>query len=145
MAVRAITHVDILRGRPTEFTVMGSAAELLALQNIKDGEVKVSEEIKESTYEVEDSTEILEQQGRKCTIEFTFSELVSADITAVSAGDEIVIGTTAGGANSTGKTLTMSSCDKVTAMIEDLKTKIVAVKTTSAIATLPYTIADNAV
>jgi hypothetical protein len=144
MAVRSIAHADIMRGRTHKILVEDGGVEVVYLQNIKDGQVKVNEEIKETVYEVEDATEIINKHGRKTTIEFVYSELDTADIIALCAGDEITISTAAGGLNGTGKTLNMTGCDSVTAHIEDMKTKIVAVKTTASLTTLAYTITDNA-
>ncbi len=147
MAARNITHVDIMRGRPIEFEVTNAAdAEQLYINELKDGIISVNEEIKEESYEVEDGTEMIYNYARKCTIELTYSEVDTTDIGAVSGLvlGNFIVKTNTGGANSTGKILTMSDCDVIKAYIEDLKTKIVAVKTTSSEATLPYTIADNA-
>lgn len=145
MATRDIAHADIMRSRNLTVTVNDDqAAEVISLQKIKDGIVSLSEEIKEDVYEVEDGTEIINKFARKCTFEFIFSEVDSTDIAALAVdGGEIELMTSEGGANGTGKTLTVTACDSIIGLIDDLKTKIIAVKIT-AIGTLPYTITDNA-
>ena len=145
MATRDIAHADIMRGRNLVVTVNDSTpAEVLSLQNIKDGIVSLVESIKEDIYEVEDGTEIINKFARKCTFEFSFSEVDQTDIAALAVdGGEIEIVTSEGGANETGKTLTITACDSIIGFIDDLKTKIVAIKT-AAIGTLPYSITDNA-
>lgn len=145
MAARDITHVDIFRGRPDIVTINGSAAEIISLQNIKDGIVVIQEEIKKSTYEVVDSTEMTEKQGRKITFEFKYDELVQADIQAiVDGGDEITVATSKGGANDTGKTITITGITDMDCFVEDLMTKITATKTSSDATVLPFAVADNA-
>ena len=148
MAVRNISHDDIMRGGPLSFLVNDAVpTEVLFLGNIKDGIVNVNEIIKTEEYEVEDGTEKIHSYARKCTIEFTFSEIDTTDIAAISGlvAGEIIITSDVGGLNSNGKILTMTACDSVQCFIEDMKTKVIAIKTTTDEATLPYTITDVAV
>ena len=146
MAKRAIVHADIIRGRRLDFTINDSgSSEIVALQNILDEIAIINEELIKSEYQVEDGTQIIDQQARKMTIEFTFSENVTADILAISLGAEIVIETSSGGTNGTGVTLTMASCDDISAFVSEGKTKIIAIKTVADPTTHPYTITANAV
>lgn len=146
--VREILLSDVMRGGPLTFLVNTSVpAEVLFLSGIKDGLVNVNEVIKTEEYEIEDGREKVHQYSRKCTIEFTYSEIDSTDIGAISgliAGEIIITSGAPDGANATGKIITMTACDSIQCFVEDMKTKIVATKTTTDEETLPYTITDVA-
>ena len=137
---------DVFRGRPNTVTINGDSSPIVSIDDVKDGIVRVTEEVKKSNYETVDSQELNSKNGRKATFEFEYDELVQADISAIEAADEIKIITTTGGTNSTGVTITMTSIEagNIEAVIVDLKTKVTAIKTTVDSATLPYTIVANA-
>ncbi|MCD4692648.1 MAG: hypothetical protein K8R79_07030 [Calditrichales bacterium] len=150
MAARNIAHADIMRGRNITFTIMDDTSptpvEVLSLKEIKDGIVSGNEEIKTSDYPVEDGTEIINDYARKFIFEFVFSELDATDIAAINAAGkgEIQVQSDEGGANDTGKLFTVTTCDKIRAVVEDMKTKVTAIKNTADVSTLPYTITDIA-
>ena len=143
MAARAINHNNVFHGRAQQLTVNKDSVESIALQSLKDGVIDVNEEIKETDYECADATEINEDHGRKVVAELVYDEVVTADITAITDSDELIVTTSSGGANGTGQTFTMSDCDSIKAFVSNLKTKVVAKKTTTS-GTLGYVIADNA-
>lgn len=140
----ALEKTDVVRGRLIQFIVNASSSPVLDLEGIKDGIVRVTEEIKKETYECVDGQELVTKHARKLTVELEFDELVQADITAISGGDELVLVTDAGSTNDTGVTITIADVDTVEAVIQDLKTKVFAELTTPAVSTLPYTIVANA-
>lgn len=147
MALRALAVLDVMRGSPFDITINNSvAAEVLAVQSIKDDVPTVSEEFKQNPYELEDGKEKQGRYASKIIFEFTFSEIVQADITALRYLEDadVIVATNEGGANGTGITFTLAACDEITCVIEDFKTKITAIKTVASKTTLPYTIADNA-
>ncbi|RME22451.1 MAG: hypothetical protein D6800_11020 [Candidatus Zixiibacteriota bacterium] len=147
MAAVDIKKADVFQGRLVELTINSSTpSEVFARKNIREGIVKVSEEIEEAVYETESVGVDVDEgiRSRKVLVELEISEISTTDIDNINtSGAEIIVKTSTGGANGTGKTLTVSSCDAIFAHLNDLKTKIVARKKTTG-ATLGFSIADNA-
>lgn len=142
-----INKTYVLRGRVVEFIVKDAATPtpntIVDWENIRDGNVVITEEISESVYELEDGSEMKEQYGRKLVVEFSCSEVDTEDIEALmlDAGT-LTVKTATGGANGTGRTFSCSF-DKCYARIADLKTQVTIKKSSTDKATLPYSITDN--
>lgn len=140
MAYRALNKNNVFRGRTSKVRFEATGSEVIALQDIKDGTVVINEEIKESTYEMVDSQEIIEDQGRKIVVEFTYDEVVPTDISKIHGCDYIEVVTTQGG-NGAGLTFYVSGSDNCKAFVEDFKTKVIVTKT--AASGLPYSSSIN--
>tara|TARA_B110000444_G_C18708352_1_gene532496 strand:+ start:547 stop:984 length:438 start_codon:yes stop_codon:yes gene_type:complete len=128
MATRELSHSKVMVGRVVSLTLTKGGTEKLALKGLKDGVVNFSEELKEQVTELEDGNEIIESFGRKYNVEILFSELDTTDLANINGCDALIVATALGGANGTGRTLTMSTLDSCKAHIDGMKTKIVAVK-----------------
>lgn len=128
MASRELAHSKVMLGRVVTVTFNKASTEKLSIKGLKDGVISFSEEVKETLAELEDGNEIIESFGRKYTVEISLSELDTTDMSGIDNCDEVVIATASGGANGTGRTLTISSLDDCKASVDGLKTKIVARK-----------------
>ena len=142
MAARQQALANVFHGRVQEIQIQQSGSDCIHLNKIKNGSINVSEEIKSELFELIDGQEIEEVFGRKVICEVTIDEVVEADIAAISNADYCYIATEAGGANGTGRNITISGSDNIEASLDALGTKITAVK--SVATGLPYTIGDNA-
>jgi hypothetical protein len=148
----AIALTDILRGRVYDFDVQTAASvSIVKYDNLMDGLLTFDEEIKRGTYEIEDSREIEMKHGRKANIEQTISAIDTTIMTSItSTGDKVIVSTATGGANGTGLTLTLSGMatpgtgSLFATAVEGGKMKITGFVNSYAIATIPYTITDNA-
>lgn len=150
MAARDILISDVLGGLLCTVTINdGVPAEIIAITNVKTEEVILNEEPEVLvTPTVSIGVERNETRSYKVTITFVMDENETDIITtirALQAGNgEIILATTEGGDNATGKTLTMTDCDRVDAtIIEGHKTRIVLEKKVAS-GTLAYAVAHNA-
>lgn len=138
-----IDHSLILRGRVISFKVEDETpTTIVDWSGIRDGQVSVNEEIKESVYEVEDGSEITDQYSRKVVVEFSCSEVQTTQITGLMlSGGTLTLTTASGGANNLGRIFEMEF-DNCSAKIVDGKVQITIEATSSDKNTLPYSITD---
>ncbi len=140
-----IAAVDILQGRLWEFVVNTSAqAEVVGFTEIEMELIQFDDVPDDSSYQsASKSVKVQETHGYDCTIAVEIDEVVTADLLSIrTTGDEVVLTSTTGGANGTGKTLTMAACDKIDAYVKGGKTYIIATKRVAAGA-VAYAITDN--
>lgn len=146
MASRSLNLTNILYG-PGTITVNGGAAEKLSLSlpDLKPALDNFNVKKVRSEEELVNGQELPFTLAQEAELSLLFDELDATDFAAVDDGDEIVIASSKGGANGTGMTLTMASCDVVYAEAEGMKTKIIARKTAEGDDLSDIiTIADNA-
>lgn len=130
MASRNLNLTNILYG-PGTITVNGGGAEKvsLSLPDLKPALDSFNIKKIRSEEELVNGQELPFTLAQEAELSLLFDELDTTDFAAIDDGDEIVIVSSKGGANGSGMTFTMASCDVVYAEAEGMKTKIVARKT----------------
>jgi len=130
MASRSINLTNIFYG-PGTITVNGGGAEKISLTLPDLKPVLDTLNIKKvrSEEEIVNGQELPFTLAQEAELSLLFDELDADDFGAIDDGDEIKIVSSKGGANGSGMTLTMASCDVVYAEAEGMKTKIIARKT----------------
>lgn len=130
MASRSINLTNIFYG-PGTITVNGGGAEKISLTLPDLKPVLDTLNIKKvrSEEEIVNGQELPFTLAQEAELSLLFDELDADDFGAIDDGDEIEIVSSKGGANGSGMTLTMASCDVVYAEAEGMKTKIIARKT----------------
>ena len=100
MAAVDIKKADVLLGRLVEVTINDSTpAEVFARKNIREGTVKVSEEVEEAVYETESVGVDVDEgvRSRKVIVELDISEINTTDIANIgNNGNEITVKTSTG-------------------------------------------------
>jgi hypothetical protein len=143
VAVRPLSKNKVFSGRLVSIAVYDNSTPVkfttLDITTLSGETVTATEEVVDSTVELEDGTEITEKAGRRVTAEATISEVSTADMALINAATKIVFTTATGGTGS-GMTFTIDDPDVIYCQLEGLKTKITAKKSTVT-PTLPYVIA----
>ncbi len=143
VAVRPLSKNKVFSGRLVSIAVYDDSVPVkfttLNITTLAGETVTATEEVVDSTVELEDGTEITEKAGRRVTAEATISEVSTDDMARINAATKIVFTTATGGTGS-GMTFTIDDPDVIYCQLEGLKTKITAKKSTVT-PTLPYVIA----
>ena len=116
VAVRPLSKNKVFSGRLVSIAVYDNSTPVkfttLDITTLAGETVTATEEVVDSTVELEDGTESTEKAGRRVTAEATISEVSTADMALINAATKIVFTTATGGTGS-GMTFTIDDPDVI--------------------------------